>query len=282
MKQKSGGAKTKNKQGRLQKRDLAFAGFFLCIFLAVLPLIVLSFYKFKGCENNCNIAQSAENIKVSLDKSSYGVGEKISLSIVNSGSRAIYLEPCEQINVFEKEVDGKWTLTGETNNDKSLGQSGGFETKSSNTSCQIDVPEFGSGTYRLVVPVFYDCSQANRYACEESEIFYSKSFQITVFEETCDEAGQCNGDLIPVSGILRKKNEIYYLSGPGDGSSDLIKLENLASFPGLELEEGKIYDAKGIFHKSSQVCAEVGNCVADDSAPSLDLQSIELHLSNNF
>jgi hypothetical protein len=276
MKQKSGGVKTKNKQGRLQKRDLAFVGFFLCIFLAVLPLIVLSFYKFKGCENNCNIAQSVENIKVSLDKSSYGVGEKISLSIVNSGSRAIYLEPCEQINVFEKEVDGKWTLTGETNNDKSLGQSDGFETKSSNTSCQINVPEFGSGTYRLVVPVFYDCSQANRYACEESEIFYSKDFQVSSIEKACDSAiSDCDGDMVSISGTLKKESDVYYLNNAA-GLSDMIKLVDLDSFSELEIKEGGIYDVEGIFHKSSQVCADPGNCVTDNSAPSLDLQKIEL------
>jgi hypothetical protein len=276
MKQKSGGAKTKNKQGRFQKRDLVFIIFFMSIFLAVLPLVVMSFYGLKSCNNNCGVFQSGGNIKVSLDKDSYNIGEKISLGIINSSDKAIYLEPCEQINVFEKKVNGEWILMGEANNNKSLGQSDGFEKKSSNTSCQIGVPEYGSGIYRLVVPVFYNCSQANRYACEESEIFYSKSFEISVFEETCDETvGDCDGEMVSISGTLEKVNDAYYLSNAA-GYRDMIKLVNLASFPDLELEESGIYDVEGIFHKSSEVCADLGNCVVDYSAPSLDLQNIKL------
>lgn len=178
MKQKLGGAKTKNKQEEFSKRNLVSIIFFLIILLAVLPLVVVSFYGLGACNNNCELKKAEGGIKISVDKSAYGVGEKISLGIINSGDKAIYLEPCEQINVFEKKAEDAWVLLGGASEARSLEQSGGFEKKSSNTSCQIPVPEYGSGDYRLVVPVFYNCSQASRYACEESEMLYSKDFKI--------------------------------------------------------------------------------------------------------
>lgn len=276
MKQKKGGLKTKKKQEWFQKKDIVFVAFFLCVILSILPLIVLSFYSLRACGNDSSTAAAKDEIRLSLDKKSYGAGEKISLGIINSGSRAVYLEPCSDMNVFERQEDKQWKLVDGDKPEEILGSYDGFSTKNSNASCQVDVSKLEAGTYRLVVPVFYKCNQASRYACESSEILYTDSFEVMKGSSgVCVSSSleDCDSRRIVVSGILQEGDGIYYMSNISD-LYERVELRNLSQNAGLKA--GSIYEIDGVFHNNMEVCADSGSCVDGYKYPYVSIDKIDL------
>jgi hypothetical protein len=126
-------------------------------------------------------------ISITTDKAAYMPGDKITLEIGNGGKTAIYLEPCKDIGVFEKKDSGEWVLKQEESVVAGLGQSD-FEKKSGNTQCQIDLPQYGPGTYRVVLPVYSSCTKPSRYACSESRIYHSGEFEVLNADTTIKPA----------------------------------------------------------------------------------------------
>lgn len=280
MKQKTGGIKKKKKQEWLQKKDIIFVAFFLCVMLSILPLIVLSFYSLRTCDVKTNTAEARDEIRFSLDKRSYGVGEKISLGIINSGSRAVYLEPCGEMSIFEKKEGKDWKLVGGEAVEEDLGKYEGFNKKNSNTSCQIGTSGLEAGVYRLVVPIFYECSQANRYACKSSEVLYTDSFEILKDNKSvCVSSSleDCDGRRIEVSGILQEDGGIYYMSNISD-FYDKVELRGTSqkTSDGVDLKSGTIYEISGVFHKTTEVCADSGSCIEGYNYPYVDIAQISV------
>jgi len=126
----------------------------------------------------------AISIGITTDKAEYETGEKVTLQIKNQGDSAIYLEPCRDIDVFERMENGEWVLEQEEKVVLSYEQTD-FEKKSGNTECQINLPETGVGTYRIVVPAFYGCAKPSHYACEGSKVFRSNEFTVAAAEPCC-------------------------------------------------------------------------------------------------
>jgi hypothetical protein len=120
---------------------------------------------------------SSRSILISTDKRAYLPGENIALAIENKGDKAIFLEPCKDIDVFEMKNDGGWVLKQDEKTVSSPDQSD-FEKSSGNTKCQIDLPKYGPGTYRVVLPIYSNCTQPSRYACTESRMYRSGEFDV--------------------------------------------------------------------------------------------------------
>lgn len=131
-----------------------------------------------GQEGVCNALSRTNKISIATDKASYLAGEKISLHLENLGTASVYSEPCKNISVFEKDEAGVWSLKQEEDIVISY-KEGDFDKKEGNTDCQIEAPAAGSGTYRVVVPIYYGCTEPSRYACQGSEIFRSNEFAFT-------------------------------------------------------------------------------------------------------
>lgn len=137
--------------------------------------------KWKGNEN-CSSAGGkivqSEEIKLVTNKAVYFPGEKISLTLENGGKRAVYLEPCKFLNVFEKKIGEQWVLE-DGDEETSYYFKDDFERQQGNARCEeIVLPRTGSGTYRMVVMAFYGCKSPNRYSCESSQRFHSNEFQV--------------------------------------------------------------------------------------------------------
>jgi hypothetical protein len=121
--------------------------------------------------------ENSKNVKIFTDKSVYSSDGSVTLVIANNSDRLIYFEPCEYLNNFEKKVNGVWVPVSKDENNKIYDKSG-FNRKNNATECKIKLPQSGEGTYRINVPVYYDCQKPGKDMCQGSEIFYSNEFRI--------------------------------------------------------------------------------------------------------
>jgi len=150
------------------------------VFIPILFIMIFDLV-FLG-ENNSPIGSYISvlkgGVKISTIKNKYSANEEISLHVDNKGRYSIFFEPCETLNVFEKKIDGNWVLQGGKEAIPEYSGSGVFEKKNGNAECKIGFPQSGPGIYRVVVPIFYGCTQPSRYACQSSQNFYSNEFEV--------------------------------------------------------------------------------------------------------
>ncbi|MDD3191032.1 MAG: hypothetical protein PHI66_05095 [Candidatus Pacebacteria bacterium] len=203
--------KTVKKSGKTLEKELRKidTNFFFSIVLAIMLIPLLTVFMLnldKSGERqvatrnavdmvgNASVESCKEGVvSITTNKGKYGQDDTIALNIENGTSKYIYFEPCDDLNVFEKFVDGQWVLvTGEEKIEKDYQVS--FEKKDVSIECVIGVPESGAGFYRSVVSVYYGCKQPSRYGCEGSEIFYSNGFEViegAVVEDVVENDTAC-------------------------------------------------------------------------------------------
>lgn len=152
------------------------------VFIPVLSIIIMNMF-FAGSQGSTVLSEkcslnSEDNIRVSTDKKQYRAGEEISLSLDNGSQYSVYFEPCKFFGVFEKKDGDNWVLEEDQQADSNYYKDN-FEKKEGNALCNVPLPKSGEGTYRLVAPVFYGCTEPSRYACKKSELLYSNTFEIS-------------------------------------------------------------------------------------------------------
>lgn len=176
------------------------AGFYLPAVLVVTLVLIFSavFFKYLFSEKtetetvpvaqvsgddknktNNNTPFNADAIQITTDKNEYAPGEQISLHIENLSNSTIYAEPCKDIKVFEGKEGDSWALKQEDNIVTAY-QYADFEKKEGDAECNIELPKWGPGTYRVVVPIYFNCAKPSLYACEWSKVFRSNEFKIDV------------------------------------------------------------------------------------------------------
>jgi len=187
--------KTVKKSGKASEKELRKINtdFIFSIILAIILIPLLTVFMLnldksekqqvatgsavRMTDNSSNGSCEEGTVNITTDKEKYGKNDIIALNIENSTSKYIYFEPCDDLNVFEKLVDGEWVLVEseeKVKNDYKVS----FEKKDFSIECAISVPENGAGFYRSVVSVYYECKQPSRYGCKGSEIFYSNEFEV--------------------------------------------------------------------------------------------------------
>ncbi len=119
-----------------------------------------------------------KSVGIVTEKNVYKIGDKITLFIKNNSSDSIYFEPCEYLGNFEKKDNGVWRSERRAVKDK-VYDSDNFRKEKNITSCNIDLPRSGTGTYRVVIKVYYNCQMPGENACSSSKVFYSNEFKVT-------------------------------------------------------------------------------------------------------
>lgn len=158
------------------------------IFQVVLIIIVIPVFSFltvtvfgnifyKKISGNNEIFTRGRKVNILTDKKLYYEKEKIVFAVENGSKEPIYIEPCEYLNNFEKNVNGSWEPYKKTVQNK-VYDDYGFEKNKKVTICEFGLPEADSGIYRLVVKVYYDCKKPGENMCGKSDTFYSNGFEI--------------------------------------------------------------------------------------------------------
>lgn len=179
------GAGSLNSAGKYSVFPTALIAVFVLIFAVIFFSALFGEGQVKtGSVSPKNVGADAIDIAIATDKAEYEIGESVKLEIKNLGDNAIYLEPCRDIDVFERKENGEWVLKQDEKVVLTYEQTD-FEKKSGNTECQISLPESGAGTYRVVVPAFYGCAKPSHYACEGSKVFRSNEFTVAAVEPCC-------------------------------------------------------------------------------------------------
>ncbi len=191
------------------------------------------------------------------EKNVYRIGDKIMLFIRNDSGNSIYFEPCEYLSNFEKKINGVWRSEKKIVEDK-IYDSDNFRKEKSITSCKIDLPRSGAGTYRVVVRVYYNCQIPGENTCSNSKVFYSNEFKVIGDEnDFCEDKilENCDGKRVSVTGtfivskahflsrIENRKVEYQWAGGIMINNSERMKMK-----------EDERYKVIGIIKKGGQPC----------------------------
>ncbi len=262
---------TKIKITKRKKKQQKYFGetiyFEVVLMIVLIPTIVLFlvpiFQKplFKEiCKQSHRIVYKTDNknsVEITTEKNVYKIGDKVVLSIKNNSSDSIYFEPCEYLNNFEKKINGVWV--GEKNIIRNkVYDSNNFRKGESITSCSINLPKLGTGAYRIVVEIYYDCQMPGRDMCSRSKVFYSNEFKVIGGEnDFCEDKvlENCDGKRVSVTGtfivskahflsrIENRKVEYQWAGGIMINNSERMKMK-----------EDERYKVIGIIKKGGQPC----------------------------
>jgi hypothetical protein len=165
---------------KLSENRFLFPVIVAIIFIPILFIIV--FDPVLSRKNDSSVGNYGlglkNDVKISTSKNKYSANEGIILHVDNKGRSSVYFEPCETLNAFEKKVGTNWVLQDRQETNPDYSSVSAFEKKDGNAECKIGFPPSGPGTYRVVVPIFYGCTQPSRYACQSSQNFYSNEFEV--------------------------------------------------------------------------------------------------------
>ena len=165
---------TKKPRLKQKNTNIYFEVVLMIILIPILTLVLVSLFKtdkvYKG-----HYSKDSKNVDILTDKNVYVNGEKINLTIKNNENQAIYFEPCEYLNNFEKKINGEWKKEDVIMSNNYYNQNS-FNKNKSVTRCEIELPESGKGVYRSVIQIYYSCIKPGY--CENSKTFYSNEFEI--------------------------------------------------------------------------------------------------------
>ncbi|MFZ2969829.1 MAG: hypothetical protein WA063_01650 [Minisyncoccia bacterium] len=174
MKKTKGTKKTKE----VKKLEYDAEILFYFVIMAILPVFILVLFSPLMANNSSESNYLVKNLKsiiVSTDKKVYGLNDEIVLAIENYSERSVYSEPCEYLDNFEKKVNESWVSLMSSQREKIYDQSG-FNRSKKVTKCIVKLPQFGEGTYRASVKVYYGCTKPEE--CAGSNNFYSNEFAV--------------------------------------------------------------------------------------------------------
>lgn len=164
------------KKTKALKLDTEIMFYFLL--MVIIPVFILVLYdKFDRINNLTKrpyLVENVERIIVRTDRSIYELKDRINLAIENSSERSIYTEPCQNMNKFEKKVDGSWVVVEKESQPVEFDGSG-FNTKKKITKCSIPSPQ-EAGIFRMIVRIYHGCVKPE--VCEGSMDFSSNEFEV--------------------------------------------------------------------------------------------------------
>lgn len=171
-----------NKKIKNSKKILKFDAeiLFYFVLMAILPVFIVVFYaqyeKIDNFRRNAYLIENLDKIIIKTDKDIYKLGDRITLAIENYTERSVYSQPCEYLDNFEKNIDGKWINFG-NRHEKIEYDKSGFNLSKKITKCTIPLPqEEDSGVYRFVVKVYHGCVEPEN--CAGAMDFYSNEFKV--------------------------------------------------------------------------------------------------------
>ena len=173
---------TKTQKKRFNNSNKMFLLFWIGVFMISLAVILILFFSIVKInyemekKYNDSYFLNTKSVEISTNKNVYIAGEKISLIIKNNKERAVYFEPCEYLNNFEKKINGEWKEESVVISNNNYYNQFSFNRNKDLTKCKIELPKSGEGIYRSVVRIYYNCVKPGH--CESSEIFYSNEFGV--------------------------------------------------------------------------------------------------------
>lgn len=214
--------KTKSEKFASSEPKLFFSVILAIVLIPMLAIMISMIVQESGNDKTTSgdcAQEFTDSVKVSTDKVKYNANDKIFISVINHSNYSIYFEPCNSLGAFEKKTGNDWMLE-DNEGDQEEYSNIAFERQDGAAKCEIGFPKSGPGIYRLVIPIFYECKQPSRYACQRSEIFYSNEFEViekssNVVDDTiCNQKiiSECKGKKIAVMGVLNIKENSYTLT----------------------------------------------------------------------
>lgn len=170
----------KQKKSKQKKETNIYIELSLAIlYIPVLVIILVSVFSPKEKvqvfqEDSLKISQ---DVRILTDKNIYSLKDEIVLIVKNNSGESVYFEPCEYLNNFEKQVDGKWVMEKKIVENISYDESI-FDSKKSISKCLVKLPMSGKGYYRTVVNLYFDCEKPGNETCQRVKTFYSNEFEV--------------------------------------------------------------------------------------------------------
>ena len=254
MKQKN----IKKRNNKSKKRDTTDNIFFeVILMIMIIPLfsfLTLSIFS-KSKNISYNVKSNTQKITITTEKRYYNTGEKIELSVKNKSINSIYFEPCEYLDKFEKKIDEKWRESFSYGG-KKIYDEFGFKREDNITNCKIELPKEGTGIYRAVVRIYYECEGPGENMCADSKVFYSNEFEVVGGKnDLCEDKvlENCDGKRVSIIGtfIISKA---HFLSDIENREVKYQWAGEIMIDDSRGMKEGKRYKVIGIVRKGGQPC----------------------------
>ena len=258
--------KRKKKQQKYLGEKIYFEVILMIILIPTIVLFLVPIFQKPVFEKSGGLSYKAiymtddkYSVGIVTEKNIYKIGDKITLLIKNNSGSSIYFEPCEYLGNFEKKNNGVWRSEKEVIKDK-VYDSNNFRKEKNITSCSIDLPKSGAGTYRVAIEVYYNCQMPGENTCSNSKVFYSNEFKVIGGEnDFCDDKvlENCDGKRVSVTGTFTT-SKAHFLSGIENrivehqwagGIMVSVYDSNIE-----RMRDGKRYNVIGVIRKGGQPC----------------------------